>query len=768
VAKSKGAARNKTSGRLPSKQEIIDFLATATGEAGKREIARAFNIKGSDRIALKALLRDMADDGLIAGSRRKLTRPGVLPPVTVIEIVSRDADGEFIARPAAWDEAEHGPPPRILMAESKREAGPVAGVGDRVLARITALGPDAGYPYQARTIKRLARATRSLLGIFRALPGGAGVIDPIDRRQLKEWPVARGGTGEAQNGELVRYELARSSRVGVQTARVTERLGNPGAQQMTSLIAVHAHGIPDAFPEAALAEAEAAKEPDLKHREDLRHLPLVTIDPSDARDHDDAVWAEADPNPANRGGWVVIVAIADVASYVRPGSTLDKEARKRGNSVYFPDRVVPMLPERISNDLCSLKENEARACLAVRMIFDKDGTKLDHRFFRALMRSAASLSYEQAQSAIDGRLDEVTGPLLEPVLRPLWGAYASIVLARTERGPLDLDLPERKILLDDQGRVRGVASPPRLDAHRLIEEFMIAANVAAAEALEAKRTPLIYRVHDTPTKEKLASLGDFLNTIGIKLPKSGTLKPAQFNRILAETRATPTAELVGEVILRSQAQAEYNPGNYGHFGLNLRRYAHFTSPIRRYADLIVHRALVRALGAGTDGLTDAEIGELAEIAQAISDTERRAMAAERETADRLIAAYLADRIGAKFHARVSGLVRTGLFVRLIETGADGFVPASSIGHEYFFHDEVRQALIGEDTGLAYRLGDPVEVRLVEAIPTAGALRFEMLSEGRSIGAKPRGGRGPRDKRGPQSYKGKPSGQGRGGSRKRGR
>ena len=765
MAKSKGAPRQKTVGKLPSRQEIIDFLATASKEAGKREIARAFGIKGGDRIALKDLLRAMADDGLIAGSRRKLTRPGVLPPVTVIEITGRDADGEFIARPAVWDE-EHGPAPRIVMAESRREAGPVAGIGDRVLARITATGPDADYPYQARTIKRLARAARSLLGIFRALPGGTGVIDPVDRKQLREWPVARGGTGDAEPGELVRFEIARASRMGVQTARVTERLGNPQAQQTISLIAVHAHGIPDRFPEAALAEAAEAKEPDLKRREDLRHLPLVTIDPSDARDHDDAVWAEADPNPANRGGWVVIVAIADVASYVRPGSELDKEARKRGNSVYFPDRVVPMLPERISNDLCSLVENEPRPCLAVRMVFDKDGRKLGHRFYRAVMRSAASLTYEQAQGAIDGRLDEITGPLLDTVLRPLWGAYASLMLARTERGPLELDLPERKILLDDEGRVRGVATPPRLDAHRLIEEFMIAANVAAAETLEAKRSPLIYRVHDSPSKEKLAALGEFLTTIGLKLPKSGTLKPVQFNRVLADTRATPTAELVGEVILRSQAQAEYAVGNFGHFGLNLRRYAHFTSPIRRYADLIVHRALARALGLGNDGLTDTEMAELEQVAGHISDTERRAMAAERETADRLIAAYLADRIGAKFQARVSGLVRTGLFVRLIETGADGFVPASSIGREYFVHDEVRHALVGEDTGLAYRLGDPVEVRLVEAIPTAGALRFEMLSEGRSLGPRPKGAARPSDRGKAKRYKGKPRRQGRGGSGKR--
>jgi len=743
----------KSAGKLPSKQEILDFLEQSTAQAGKREIARAFGVKGADRITLKALLRDMADEGLIAGSRRKLTRPGTLPPVTVVQIVSRDRDGEFIARPVTWDE-EHGAPPRILMVESKREAGPAAGIGDRVLARITALGADSDYPYQARTIKRLPRTAQHLLGIFRSLKDGRGVIDPVDKKQLKEWTVPRGSTGEAEDGELVRFEIARAARYGVPTARVTERLGNPTAQQAISLIAVHAHGIPDVFPPAVLAEADAAKEVELGRREDLRHIPLVTIDPSDARDHDDAVWAEPDPNPRNRGGWVVIVAIADVAHYVTPKSALNKEARKRGNSVYFPDRVVPMLPERISNDLCSLKEDVSRPCLAVRMFFDKDGRKLNHRFFRGLMRSAASLSYEQAQAAIDGRTDETTGPLLDMVLRPLWGAYASLQLARTERGPLELDLPERKILLDDKGQMRSVITPPRLDAHRLIEEFMIAANVAAAETLEAKRSPLIYRVHDAPSKEKLTSLGEFLATIGMKLPKAGTLKPAQFNRILADTRATPTAELVGEVVLRSQSQAEYSPHNFGHFGLNLRRYAHFTSPIRRYADLIVHRALIRALDFGAGGLTDVEMEELEEIAAAISDTERRAMAAERDTVDRLIAAYLADRIGANFHARVSGLVRTGLFVRLMETGADGFVPASGIGHEYFYHDEVRQALVGEDTGLAYQLGDPVEVRLVEAIPTAGALRFDMLSEGRQIGIKP--GR-PASK----GFKGRPQARGKG-------
>ena len=737
MVKTKSAPKSPNVDKLPSRQEILDFLR-GNVQAGKREIARAFGIKGGDRVALKQLLRDMANDGLIAGSRRKLQPLGGLPSVTVLEIVERDSYGDFIARPADWSQ-EHGPQPRVLIAESKQYKGPASGIGDRVLARITPLGADAGYPYQARPIKRLPRATPTQLGIFRALPGGHGVIDPVDRKQLKEWRVARGATNDAESGELVRFELG-GGRFGTANARVTDRLGNPQDERATSLIAIHAHGIPDTFPDSVLREADSAKEPDPKHREDLRHLPFVTIDPADARDRDDAVWAEADPDPKNRGGWVVMVAIADVASYVRPGGALDKEARARGNSVYFPDRVVPMLPERISNDLCSLQAGEPRPCLAVRMVFDKDGHKQNHRFLRALMRSAAALAYEQAQAAVDGHTDDVIGPLLDGVLRPLWGAYGSLAGARACRAPLDLDLPERKIQLDAGGRVRGVITPPRLDAHRLIEEFMIAANVAAAEELEAKRTPLIYRVHDQPSKEKLSALSKFLATLGLKLPKTGQLKPAHFNRILAETRSSPAAELVGEMVLRSQAQAEYSSGNFGHFGLNLRRYTHFTSPIRRYADLIVHRALIRALGLSNDGLTNGEMPPLEKIAEAISNTERRAMAAERETADRLIAAYLADRIGARFAARVSGLTRTGLFARQTETGADGFVPASSIGHEYFYHDERRQALIGEETGTAFQLGDPVEVRLVEAIPSAGVLRFELLSEGRLIGVKPSRGR----------------------------
>ena len=507
-------------------------------------------------------------------------------------------------------------------------------------------------------------------------------------------------------------------------------IGNPDDQRQISLIAVHAHGIPDDFPESVITESEALQPPSLSGRTDLRAVPLVTIDPPDARDHDDAVYAEPDTSAGNEGGWIVLVAIADVAHFVRPGTKLDREAQLRGNSVYFPDRVVPMLPERISNDLCSLREGENRACLVVRMIFDKDGHKRSHTFMRAMMRSAAKLSYQEAQAAIDGRPSDKAGPLLEPVLKPLWAAYAAVAAARDKRAPLDLDLPERKIVLDDKGRVANVVTPERLAAHRLIEEFMIQANVAAAETLEQKHTPVVYRVHDQPSKEKLSSLREFLETLGMKLPQSSTLKPGHFNGILASAKTMPVADLVNEVVLRSQSQAEYNIANIGHFGLNLQRYAHFTSPIRRYADLLVHRALVKALRLGEGGLDDSEIGRLADVAQQISDAERRAMAAERETVDRLIAAHLADRVGATFTGRIAGVTRSGLFVKLKDTGADGFVPVSSLHNDFYNHVEARRALVGKRTGETFLLGDTVEVRLVEAIPSAGALRFEMLSEGK--------------------------------------
>lgn len=725
---------------FPDRESIVAFVKAHPGEAGTRELARHFGLKNESRAALRRILRELADEGLIAKQGKKVHEVKALPPTIVADITSRDSDGELIATPAEWLEETDGPAPVIRIHVPRKAApGTAAGIDDRALVRIEKPDNKHEKTYRGRVIKLLDKARNRVLGIFRMLPNGDGRLIPIDKKQVgRELAITAADANGAQDGDLVSVELMRSRGYGLPSGRVKERLGSLKTEKAVSLIAIHAHEIPQEFPADVIRESEAAKPATLAGREDWRDVPLVTIDPPDAKDHDDAVHAELDNDPSNKGGYIVNVAIADVAFYVRPQSPLDSEALKRGNSVYFPDRVVPMLPERISNDLCSLKPSEPRGALAVRMVIDKDGRKRSHTFHRVLMRSAAKLNYAQAQAAIDGRPDDTTGPLLDSILKPLYDAYAMVKRARDERDPLDLDLPERKILLKADGTVDRVVTPERLDAHRLIEEFMILANVAAAETLEKKALPLIYRVHDEPTVEKVHNLQEFLKTLDISFAKTGALRPTLFNRVLAHVKGHDSEPLVNEVVLRSQAQAEYSADNYGHFGLNLRRYAHFTSPIRRYADLVVHRALIRALGLGEGALPDTETFEtLSEVAAAISLTERRAMKAERETADRLIAHFLADRIGATFDGRISGVTRAGLFVKLTDTGADGLIPVRTLGSEYYNYDETRHALIGSRSGAMHRLGDVVQVRLVEAAPVAGALRFELLSEGRTV---PRGGR----------------------------
>ncbi|MGD9921194.1 MAG: ribonuclease R [Pseudorhodoplanes sp.] len=721
---------------FPTREQLLAFIKDHAGKAGTREIARAFGLKNADRVQLKRVLRDLADEGAVEKRRKTLHKPGTLPSVTLADIIERDRDGEIIAVPTEWDEEAHGEVPRIrVLTPRKAKPGEAAGIGDRALLRVERLSErDGSAGYSGRVIKVLDRAKKRMIGIFRVLPGGGGRLIPVDKKSLgRELAIAPNATMEAQDGELVAADVAKEGRFGLPTGKIKERLGSLKGERAVSLIAIHAHGIPHVFSRDALAEAEAARPAGLSGgREDWRKLPLVTIDPADAKDHDDAVFAQADSDPANRGGHIVTVAIADVAHYVRPGSALDREALDRGNSVYFPDRVVPMLPERISNDLCSLKPNADRAALAVRMVIAADGRKRSHSFHRILMRSAAKLHYAQAQDAIDGNTDDTTAPIKDSILDPLYAAYRAVKKSRDTRGPLDLDLPERKILLKADGTLDRVIIPQRLDAHRLIEEFMILANVAAAEALERATMPLIYRVHDEPSLEKVEALRDLLRTLDMSFPKGTVLRPSLFNTVLQQVRNTDTEILVNEVVLRSQAQAEYSAENYGHFGLALRRYAHFTSPIRRYADLIVHRALIRGLKLGDGALPDdADAKFLNEISARISASERRAMAAERETTDRLIAHHLADRIGATFAGRIGGVTRAGLFVKLDETGADGFIPARTIGDDYFQYHEDRHAMIGRSTGETYRLGDTVTVRLVEAIPVAGALRFELLSEGRA-------------------------------------
>jgi ribonuclease R len=641
--------------------------------------------------------------------------------VAVLRIEGQTADGELLARPLEWQ--GEGAAPRVLYLA--RAGDPALGEGDRILGRLTEVKAE-GHDYEARLIRRIGTNLRKVLGVFRKGAEGGRIV-PIDKGAEREWMVAGDATGGAKDGELVEAELAgRQSAMGLPRARVVERLGDPSAPKAVSLIAIHQHGIPDDFPDAAIAEADAMAPAGLKGREDLRDLPLVTIDPADARDHDDAVWAHPDEDAKNEGGHVVWVAIADVAHYVRPGSALDREARKRGNSTYFPDRVVPMLPDRLSGDLCSLHEGVARACIAVRMVLDAKGRKLSHRFVRGLMRSAATLTYAEVQEAREGRVSDRLDPLMEQVIGPLYAAYEATRTARAMRQPLDLDLPERKIVLSEAGEVVSVALAERFDAHRLIEEFMILANVAAAEELIRRKRPLLYRVHEEPAPEKIAALREVAEASGFTLAKGQVLRTEHLNKLLRQSDGTEFDELINITTLRSMTQAYYNPENFGHFGLALKNYAHFTSPIRRYSDLVVHRALIAGHAWGADGLSPDEIERLEETAQHISETERRSMAAERDTTDRYLASYLAERVGSELTGRVSGIARFGVFVKLDETGADGLIPIRTLGREFFHYDADSQTLMGSETGLTIGLGQKVTVRLAEAVPVTGGLMLELL------------------------------------------
>jgi ribonuclease R len=698
---------------------VLDALASEPG-ATKRDLARLLNVKGSDRITLKRILKELDQEGAVTGNRKRgYIKPGELPEVTVLEITGQDMDGELTARPQRWESNEE--PPKIFVLPARdAEVGPTLGRGERVLARLEKT--EDGY--EARVIKRLGASAHKVLGVVHVGSGGMRIA-PIDRKSRTEFTVDTRDRAGALNNELVLCEPIAGRASGLPRARIVERLGNMDAPKAVSLIAIHAHGIPTEFPKEVLDEANGAPPADPRGRTDLRKFALLTIDPEDARDHDDAVWAAADDDPGNPGGHVAIVAIADVAHYVRSGSPLDHEAYKRGNSVYFPDRVVPMLPERLSADLCSLMDGVDRPCLAVRMVFDKQGCKKRHEFLRGVMRSAASLTYKSAQDAFDGHPDAGLSAPVKEALKGLWACYQSLVTARKARDPLDLDLPERRIVIGADGKIASIGFRQRLESMRLIEEFMVLANVAAAESLEKARMPLIYRVHEHPSQEKIFAFSDFLRTINLPFAKGQVIKPGAFNRILAQAKGGPHELVMNDVVLRTQAQAVYHPDNVGHFGLNLARYAHFTSPIRRYADLIVHRALIRGLKLGGDGLSDREMGKLGETAEHISMTERRAMAAERDSNDRYVAAFMQDRIGAVFDGRIIGVTRFGLFLRLADTGAEGLLPARSLGFEYFRHDEKRHAMIGDRTGTEYKLGDIVSVKLVEAAPLTGGMRFEL-------------------------------------------
>lgn len=680
---------------FPEPQEILDFIKASPTKVGKRELVRAFNLKGLDRIKLKDLLRKMAEQGLIdRGRKKKSPLGGKLPPVLTVEVSTElTADGEVLLTSLTHTDVNI---PILLVEKEASRVKP----GDQLLVRLRY--DSEGY-YTAHILKKTPVKSPNLVGAI-IKSRGQFYLQPCDRKRQDDFCLLEDQT-KVTEGNLVLAEL--TAQRGLKKAKILKTLGSFDDPRVISLISIFQEGIPHEFLEETLQEAENVRSLSLEGRQDLRSIPFITIDGEDARDFDDAVWAYEDPQE----GWHLMVAIADVAYYVKPGSELDKEAYLRGNSVYFPDRVVPMLPETLSNELCSLRPKEDKACFAVHIWLDKKGRLKKYEFVRGIMQSIERLTYSQVQKAMDGTPDEQTAPLLDTIIKPLYGAYELLQKAREFRGTLDLEIPEKQVIWDEAGHINDIHPRPRLDSHRLIEEFMILANVAAAQQLEALRAPCIYRVHDEPNPEKIFIFRELIEGLGFSFPKSQALTPRAFLHLLKAAHGTPHQSLISQLVLRTQAQAQYHPENIGHFGLSLKKYSHFTSPIRRYADIIVHRSLIAALKLGDDGLPeDADVGT---IGEQVSFTERRASAAERAALERYVTIYMKDKIGQMFKGRINGVASFGLFVTLDDSGADGLIPMNNLTDDYYYYEERKHRLIGRRKRRVYTLGDPITVILQE-------------------------------------------------------
>ncbi len=705
---------------IPTQEDILDYIKALKEPVSKRELIKAFGIKGDQRRDFKALLSRFEKSGQLVRQPGQIYMiPEGLPSVTIIEVMSVTPDGDLIAKPTqdSPESEDNQVPPYIEVLNDPRK-GMALKIGDRVLARLT---PDGDGGYRARVIKKLDQSVNGKVMGLVVRQAKNYILRPTSKKARYDFDLHNDDLKGAKDGDLVTAEILPSQGFKNKRVRVSEIIGHENDPRSISLISLFEKDLRTEFSKETLDETVGLIVPHLGQREDLRHLPLVTIDGADARDFDDAVFAE----PDEQGGFHLIVAIADVSHYVKAGSALDKEAWTRGNSTYFPDRVLPMLPEALSNNLCSLMPDVDRACVAVHMWLDEHGILQRQKFVRGLMKSRARLTYEQVQAARDGEVNTLTDALMDDVINPLYRVYETLSQARQTRGALDLDMPERQILIDDKGLMTGVIPRVRLESHKLIEEFMVLANVAAATALDLKQAPCLYRIHDRPSADKLDGARDFLDSFGFTLP-SGIAKPAQLNHILTKAQAHDYSHLISEMILRTQSQALYHPENIGHFGLALQKYAHFTSPIRRYADLVVHRSLIRAYELGDGGLEDQELARISETSEHISTTERSSAEAERNAMDRFTASYLESRVGEQFTGLINGVAKFGLFVRLVEIGGDGLVPVRTLPQDFYVHDENEHALIGRKSRRVFRLGATVTVKIREANMMTGGTIFELV------------------------------------------
>lgn len=711
-------AKVKKQAPMPTMSELMEYLNAQSGKVNKRDIARAFGIKGDARVELKSMLSDLKDQGLLHYEKgRKLAMKGALPERCNVEITGLDSMGDLMARPLEW--ASDDPMPQIIIVKDR--LSPPAGVGDIVQAKLTAIG---NRLYEGEALRRVTAGENHMVGVFEN-----GYVYSVDKRLKQAFKLTNLPVEKLNNRDLVIADIP-MVRNRFPEAKFIRKIGSETDAFSATLISIYLHNLPVMFSKASENEADRAVVPSVgKYREDLTSVPFVTIDGADARDFDDAVWAEPDTDAKNKNGWHIMVAIADVSWYVRTGCALDMDARMRGNSVYFPDRVIPMLPEALSNKMCSLQPNQKRAAMVCEVWIDKNGHKLRHTFRRALIKSIRRLTYTEVQDAMDGKMPVVG---LEDEITHLNRAFRSLLTARNKRGVLEIDVPERMVVLNDKGVVVDIKSREMNDSNKLIEEFMILANVSAAETLEEKGVSTMYRVHDRPSAEKIEALNSFLSSIGQSANLPDMADPRDFNAVLERSQNTVKDFAVNEFVLRSQSQAVYSPENIGHFGLALTRYAHFTSPIRRYADILVHRALITALKLGEGGLTADEIKTFEDTARHISYMERQAASAEQDALDRYIASYLVDKVGAKFTARISSVNTFGVFVRLDAYGADGFVPLSSLGDDYYEIEEDSARLVGRNSARAYTVGDVVDVILKECVPVTGGMVFNLLSSGKSV------------------------------------
>lgn len=709
---------------LPTKHDLLLWLKDNPDKISKREIAKAFGITGSYKIDLKKLILGLENKEKTSSKPSSESLVSAITSTAICIAKVPDKDGDIFLD--LLDFPDRKEMPKIFYSE-KSSITPVF-EGDRILCALTKVeGKD--YHYEAKLIRRIPKKNNlsKIVGLFRVSSSG-GTLEALSKRLNTIWTIPPNAINGSVDGDIVEAEqISPKTRFGMPKAKVISVLGKTDDSKAISLIAIHEHSIVNEFSKETLSEAVNSAPVTLLDRDDLRHIPFVTIDPADARDHDDACYVELDLDDENKGGFIVWIAIADVAYYVQPGTLLDGEARKRGNSTYFPDRVVPMLPENLSANLCSLHEDEDRPCLALKMILDSGGKKISQQFFRGLMRSRGSLVYKEVQEAIDGNPSKKTQPILESIIKPLYKCFEALQNTTKERGPLNLDLPERKILLDDVGKVTSIEFLDRFDAHKVVEELMILANVAAAEELFNNQSSFLYRIHEEPEKEKVNTLREVVKSCGLGFSKGQVLKTHHLNSLLCNAKETEYSELVSMSILRSMPQAYYGAQPIGHFGLALRRYTHFTSPIRRYADLITHRAIIEIINRGQEPLYRFDSGELDAIGESISICERKSMLAERDTVDRYLAAFFSDRIGLEVLGTISGVARFGIFVKIDESGADGLVPVSTIGNEYFRYNRDKQVLVAERTGLVLGLGKRVLVRLVETNALTGGLTLQLIS-----------------------------------------